>query len=134
MLFLLLFLKFLHECRVSLLLLLALAGSLKNEISLLVCPSISWQHEWPLSKMPSKWFNAVETITTRQADVLFICTRQLGSTFINSLIWDAIKSTLIQHNISLFLEFLNRLRVCMVVNTEMLSKSGAEMRTFTDKK
>jgi len=41
MLFLLLFLKFLHECSVSLLLLLALAGSLKNEISLLVCPNIS---------------------------------------------------------------------------------------------
>jgi hypothetical protein len=58
----------------------------------------------------------------------------VGNTFINSLIWDAIKPTLIQHNISLFLEFPNRLGVCMAVNNEMLHKSGAEMWTFTDKK
>jgi len=58
----------------------------------------------------------------------------VGSTFINSLIWDANKSTLIQHNISLFLEFPKRLGVCLAVNTEMLYKSGAEMRTLTDKK
>lgn len=131
MLFLLLFLKFLHECCVPLLLLLALAGSLKNEISLFIFPNISWQQGWPLSKMPSMWFNAVETKTTHQADVLFIHTRKLGSTFINSLILDAIKSISIQHNISLFLECPNRLGVCMVVNTEMLYTSGAEMRTST---